>query len=62
MPVWTTYGVLITTGVVLFAWDVIVALDGEPNNTITRVLRRTARKWLILPFAFGVIMGHLWQP
>lgn len=45
----------------VLAWDVYLARKGE-GNTLSFRWARWARQWPILPFAVGVLMGHLWFP
>lgn len=32
------------------------------KNTVSWTLYSSSRKWLIIPFLFGVLAGHLWFP
>lgn len=60
-PKWVTIGILIAVAVVLIGWDIYVAINDERGDTISEILL-----WVgehpILPFAFGVLMGHLFWP
>lgn len=56
---WITIAVLATCGLVLIVWDLIVATDGKPGNTISEITLYYARRHPVIPFALGVIMGHL---
>jgi len=50
------------TALLLIAWDVYVAFFNKtPNDrdTISGIVLGWARKHPVVPFAFGVLMGHL---
>jgi len=55
---WTIL-VLIASAIGLIAWDCIAVWRGGGNATISRVLLNAARQYPILPFALGVLIGHL---
>lgn len=56
----TSWVIIVVAGL-LIGWDVYAALQpGE--GTISAVLLDFARRHPALPFAFGVIMGHLFWP
>lgn len=59
---WTVW-ILITISLLLIGWDIYAAVTPEKGDTISRVILSTAEKHPILPFALGVLMGHLlwWQ-
>lgn len=49
----------------LIAWDVYVAFfNREPNakDTISGIVLGFARRHPLVPFAFGVLMGHFFWP
>ena len=53
----TMWGVLaVTAG--LIVWDIFLLHDGVENTTISAVLRITSRL-LGIPFAFGILAGHV---
>jgi uncharacterized membrane protein YqjE len=41
------------------AWDLIVLYHSRPEHTLSSLLRELAYDYPIIPFAFGVLMGHL---
>jgi len=43
----------------LIVWDFLLLTDGEPDTTISAVLRITSRI-LFMPYAFGFIAGHVY--
>lgn len=47
----------ITAG--LIVWDIVLAIRPPAEDTISEVIRKFAHKHPLIPFAFGVIMGHL---
>lgn len=53
-----TIWILIACALVLIAWDIYVAIRG-PKATISRTLLTFAQKHIVVAFAFGVLMGHL---
>lgn len=50
----------IIIGVTAFALilDVYLALDKRPGNTISQVMRRDTKKYPLIAFAWGLLMGH----
>jgi hypothetical protein len=52
--------ICITLIIVIF--DIVLAVDGHKGNTISEIIRYWSNKILILPFAWGVLMGHFWHP
>lgn len=57
---WTrvTAGVCIAAVALLVAYDGAAAFFGGQDATISLVITNASR-WPIIPFAFGVLMGHL---
>ena len=51
--------VLGVSTVVLVAWDIWVAVRPPKGDTITSIIRGWATKHPVVPFALGVLMGHL---
>ena len=64
MPRKVTLTLLAVSAAVLIGWDVYVALNDVPNDrdTISGIVLGFARRHTIVPFAFGVLMGHLFWP
>jgi hypothetical protein len=62
--------VLVCVAVFLAAWDVVAALNDVEGDTFSEVLRDAvlggeAPPWiltLIVGFALGILVGHLWWP
>ncbi len=57
-----TTALLLMVGLGLVVWDVLVAFcNDEPNedDTISGIVLKAARRCSGVPFAFGVLMGHL---
>jgi len=48
---------IVTVG--LIAWDIYVFKTPEVGDTISEILLEWAKRNPIIPFAFGVLMGHL---
>ena len=50
---------LLLAGVVLlFGYEFWAAANGKPGDTISEIVWRASKR-PILPFAFGLLMGHL---
>lgn len=46
----------------LVIWDIALALDKIPRNTISQAIVDLSRKWSVVPFAIGVLCGHWFWP
>jgi hypothetical protein len=57
-----TISILIVLCLVLIGWDVWVYLEPTPGDTISEVTFAFAQRHPVLPFAIGVICGHLLWP
>jgi len=55
-------GVMVALFVVLPLWDVWLALDGVPDNTISKVWRTWCARWWVLPWALAGLWGHFHGP
>lgn len=49
---------MISSVVLLVGWDIFVAVKPPSGDTISEIIRQTAGKHPIIPFAFGVLIGH----
>lgn len=58
-PRWWTILILVATAVILIAWDIVVATNSVKGDTISEILLNFARHHPVVPFLFGVLMGHL---
>ena len=58
----TTIAILVVATLLLISWDIWVYLEPTPGDTISEVLLKYARPHPVIPFAFGVLMGHLFWP
>lgn len=47
---------------VLIGWDLLVAVSPPSGDTISELLWAWAYDWPTLPFAYGVVGGHLFCP
>lgn len=45
---------------VLLAWDVYLMADSKKGNTISEIMRRLGAKSRLIPFLWGLLMGHWW--
>lgn len=59
---WTVVVMAVASSVVII-WDIIVALNSKHlrRDTVSGVTLSWANKWWGLPFAFGVLGGHLFM-
>lgn len=57
-----TFWIVCAAIVLLIAWDVYVAANDVKGDTISELMLAFARKHPILPFALGVLFGHLFWP
>lgn len=55
------YVALATVAVFLIVSDVFLAVDSTPGNTYSEILLTLSRH-PVLPFSFGVLMGHFFWP
>lgn len=58
----TTLFIIAIGAVVWIGWDIIVAINDTPGDTISEIVLEFSIKWWILPWAFGVLIGHLFWP
>lgn len=54
--------ILAAVTAVLIGWDVYVWQSPGSGDTISEVVLGWAKKTVVLPFAFGFLMGHLFWP
>jgi H+/Cl- antiporter ClcA len=45
--------------ILVTAWDLWVQWRGDSTHTVSSIIRGWAVQWPLLPFATGVIVGHL---
>lgn len=57
-----TIGILVATALFLIGYDIVVAVNKEEGDTISEVTLDKAIRYPIIPFALGVVMGHLFWP
>jgi hypothetical protein len=60
-PKKVTISILIAVALLLIGWDIYVAANKDSGDTISEILLWTSQR-PILPFAMGVLMGHLFWP
>ena len=54
---------LLALHLVVGAWDIYATFWLPPGSTVSWVLQGWCRHWPVLPFAMGVLAGHLlWPP
>lgn len=52
---WFAYAILLLAVV----YEAIALVNGQPGDTLTEITWTLSQQWPILPFAAGVIAGHL---
>lgn len=57
-----TTWVIAAVAAILVGWDIYAFKAADPDGTISEVLLSGAKNHPILPFLFGVLMGHLYWP
>jgi len=57
-----TIYILIAAIVLLIGWDIFAYIKGGGEATISSVILDTSKEFPPLPFAFGVLCGHLFWP
>jgi len=55
---WTIY--LLLTAIIMF--DTVMIVNKTSGDTISEITLAAARKWPIIAFAIGVVVGHLFWP
>lgn len=58
----TTRIVIALTVVLLAGYDVFAALQWGNGATISYQIFTLSHQWIIIPFAFGYLMGHFFSP
>ena len=54
--------ILIVVSVALIVWDIYAAITPVHGDTISEVLWTATTQHPVIPFLFGMLMGHLfWQ-
>ncbi len=57
----TTWVVFVVAGILLI-WDIYVFVTPPKGDTISEVIAEWAQEWTVVPFVFGVLMGHFFWP
>jgi uncharacterized membrane protein YuzA (DUF378 family) len=57
-----TRWLLVGVTAALIVWDIVAVVFGGGSATISDVVLDTAKVYPILPFALGVVCGHLFWP
>ena len=53
---------LLVAVVILGGWDVVVAANARPGDTISEIVLEASLRRPIIPFVVGVVCGHLFWP
>tara|TARA_Y100000114_G_C11748592_1_gene322987 strand:- start:90 stop:290 length:201 start_codon:yes stop_codon:yes gene_type:complete len=54
--------IIVAIIVVITVWDVAVVSMGRPDTTISAVILKLSKEHPMIPFALGVVIGHLFWP
>jgi hypothetical protein len=54
-----TTGIMVAAIVVLVIWDIYVATNPIPGDTISEITLNFARHHPVIPLIIGIIVGHL---
>jgi len=57
-----TATIIISTVMAWIGWDIYAAFNREAGDTISEVVLAAAQGKPIVPFAVGMIIGHLFWP
>jgi len=57
-----TVALLISTVVLLAGWDLYVALNDTPNDTISYIVLAFAQRHPIVALCVGIVLGHVFWP
>lgn len=57
-----TISILVAVAVLLIGWDIYVAITPAPGDTISEITLAFAQRHPVIPFAIGVLCGHLLWP
>ena len=57
-----TITILIIIALILIGWDIWVYIEPTDGDTISEITLAFAQKHPVLPFAIGVLCGHLLWP
>ena len=52
--------IAVTFGAIVY--DIFMVMNDQKHDTISEVIRTAAKKMLLVPFAFGLLMGHFFWP
>ena len=50
---------MLVATVVLVGWDIYVTVNAIRGDTISEIIARLGRNYAVLPFLWGVVVGHL---
>ncbi len=57
-----TTAILVTIVLVAIVWDIVVAVNRTPGDTISELTLSWAHEHPVLPFCIGIVVGHLFWP
>jgi hypothetical protein len=55
-----TVVLIVAVSIGLSAYDVLPATNAVDGDTISEVIRRWGREWVVLPYIWGGLGGHFW--
>lgn len=53
---------LVVVLVAIWAFDVYSHFNATPNDSVSRTLFEWSTRWPVLPFAMGIVFGHILWP
>ncbi len=57
-----TEAVIYGSIIVLVVYDIFILLDKGVDQTISSVLLKISKNYPIIPFALGIVFGHIFWP
>ena len=59
---YVTIAMMIFVTVVVIGWDIFVATNQVAGDTVSELQIWAGQRFLLLPHAWGTLMGHFWLP
>ena len=54
--------IIAAVAVGLIGWDIYAAINGSEDDTISEVILGWSKKFISIPFAYGVLLAHFFMP
>ena len=55
-----TITIIVAVVVLVILFDIVAAATKPDGDTITQVIQKYSQRYPIIPFAFGLLAGHLY--